>query len=147
MVSPVTYSVASLIKRVFVIVVAIVWFGNRTTPVQAAGICLTFIGLYLYDRTSDAAKGDRKVKLEQLRTDAPILPTTYANEGGAGDGQPAFGGALFTSTPLNAASGMFGGVNGHVTGDDKKFDAAGPGRPAEASQTWRRADEFGKGYG
>ncbi|KAI4280119.1 MAG: hypothetical protein L6R38_004692 [Xanthoria sp. 2 TBL-2021] len=147
MVSPVTYSVASLIKRVFVIVVAIVWFGNRTTSVQAVGIFLTFIGLYLYDRTSDAAKGDRKVKLEQLRTDAPILPTTYASGGGGGDAQYSLGGALFTSTPLSAASGMFGSINGHVTGEDKKFDAAGPGRPREGSQTWRRADELGKGYG
>ncbi|KAL8789591.1 MAG: hypothetical protein Q9213_001027 [Squamulea squamosa] len=151
MVSPVTYSVASLIKRVFVIVVAIVWFGNRTTSVQAAGIFLTFIGLYLYDRTSDAAKGDRKVKLEQLRTDAPILPTF--SSGGGGDGQSSLSGALFTTTPLSAASGMFGGANGFVTGDDKKHDAAGPGRPAEGSQTWRgfspgsRADELGKDYG
>ncbi|KAL9637066.1 MAG: hypothetical protein Q9204_002015 [Flavoplaca sp. TL-2023a] len=150
MVSPVTYSVASLIKRVFVIVVAIVWFGNRTTSVQAAGIFLTFIGLYLYDRTSDAAKGDRRVKLEQLRTDAPILPTTYASGGGgggSGDGQTSLSGGLFTTTPLSAASGMFGGVNGYVVGEDKKFDAAGPGRPREGSQTWRRPDEFGKGYG
>ncbi|KAI4127859.1 MAG: hypothetical protein LQ347_004422, partial [Umbilicaria vellea] len=45
MVSPVTYSVASLIKRVFIIAVAIVWFGNTTTALQAAGIALTFIGL------------------------------------------------------------------------------------------------------
>ncbi|KAL8844073.1 MAG: hypothetical protein Q9205_001426 [Flavoplaca limonia] len=150
MVSPVTYSVASLIKRVFVIVVAIVWFGNRTTSVQAAGIFLTFIGLYLYDRTSDAAKGDRKVKLEQLRTDAPILPTTYASGGGgggSGDGQPSLGGGLFTTTPLSAASGVFGGINGYVVGEDKKFDAAGPGRPKEGSQIWRNPDEFGKGYG
>ncbi|KAK5278054.1 hypothetical protein LTR16_009046, partial [Cryomyces antarcticus] len=51
MVSPVTYSVASLIKRVFVIVFAIVWFGNKMTTVQGVGIALTFVGLYLYDRT------------------------------------------------------------------------------------------------
>lgn len=41
LVSPVTYSVASLVKRIFVIVMAIVWFGNKTTTVQAAGIMLT----------------------------------------------------------------------------------------------------------
>ncbi|KAL9120331.1 MAG: hypothetical protein Q9187_003110 [Circinaria calcarea] len=75
MVSPVTYSVASLIKRVFVIFVAIVWFGSRTTPVQAAGIALTFIGLYLYDRTSDAAKADRKAKFDQLRSDRTFFET------------------------------------------------------------------------
>ncbi|KAL8677319.1 MAG: hypothetical protein Q9186_006252 [Xanthomendoza sp. 1 TL-2023] len=144
MVSPVTYSVASLIKRVFVIVVAIIWFGSRTTSVQAAGIFLTFIGLYLYDRTSDAAKGDRKVKLEQLRTEAPILPTyaTNSNHNNTNSDNPqsSLGGALFTNTPLSAAaSGMFGSANGFVvSGEEKKFDAAGPGRPREEeNQTWR----------
>lgn len=41
LVSPVTYSVASLIKRIFVILMAIAWFGNPTTGVQAGGIGLT----------------------------------------------------------------------------------------------------------
>ncbi|KAL9029483.1 MAG: hypothetical protein Q9196_002283 [Gyalolechia fulgens] len=150
MVSPVTYSVASLIKRVFVIVVAIIWFGNRTTPVQAAGIFLTFIGLYLYDRTSDAAKADRRAKLEQLRLEVPILPT-YTNN--AGNVRSSLSGPMFIATPMSATSRMFGGVNGFVSGEEKKFDAAGPGRPREGSQTWRgfsparRADESGKEYG
>ncbi|KAL8717917.1 MAG: hypothetical protein Q9225_004895 [Loekoesia sp. 1 TL-2023] len=150
MVSPVTYSVASLIKRVFVIVVAIVWFGNRTTPVQAAGIFLTFIGLYLYDRTSDAAKADRRAKLEQLRLDTPILPT-YMNN--TGNGQSPLSGPLFTATPISATSRMFGGANGSVSGEEKKYDAAGPGRPREGSQTWRgfspgrKVEGSGKEYG
>ncbi|ANB11196.1 Sly41p [Sugiyamaella lignohabitans] len=50
MVSPVTYSVASLIKRIVVITVAIIWFGQRVTGTQGWGILLTFLGLYLYDR-------------------------------------------------------------------------------------------------
>ncbi|ODV91817.1 hypothetical protein CANCADRAFT_399 [Tortispora caseinolytica NRRL Y-17796] len=50
LVSTVTYSVASLIKRILVIVVAIVWFGRPVSFIQGAGICLSFIGLYLYDR-------------------------------------------------------------------------------------------------
>ncbi|KAL8712817.1 MAG: hypothetical protein Q9220_003025 [cf. Caloplaca sp. 1 TL-2023] len=149
MVSPVTYSVASLIKRVFVIVVSIVWFGNATTSVQAVGIVLTFLGLYLYDRTSDAAKADRRARVEQLRHEAPVLPV-YSGDGG---GQSA---ASFSAMPpIGAASGMFGGANGFVSGEDKKFDAAGPGgRPREGSQTWRGfspgrrgAEEGGKGYG
>lgn len=41
MISPVTYSIASLIKRVFVICMAIVWFGQQTTSIQAVGIALT----------------------------------------------------------------------------------------------------------
>ncbi|KAL9005708.1 MAG: hypothetical protein Q9188_001521 [Gyalolechia gomerana] len=144
MVSPVTYSVASLIKRVFVIVVAIIWFGNRTTPVQATGIFLTFIGLYLYDRTSDAAKADRRAKLEQLKLEAPLLPTYK---------RAPLSGPMFTATPISTTSGMFGRANGFVSGEEKKFDAAGPGRPREGSQTWkafspaRRADESGKEYG
>ncbi|KAK9457158.1 triose-phosphate transporter family-domain-containing protein [Dipodascopsis uninucleata] len=49
LVSPVTYSVASLFKRVFVIIVAIFWFGQELTARQNWGIALTFLGLYLYD--------------------------------------------------------------------------------------------------
>ncbi|CAG8600654.1 4632_t:CDS:2 [Dentiscutata erythropus] len=33
--SPVTYSIASLVKRIFVITASIIWFGQRTTFVQA----------------------------------------------------------------------------------------------------------------
>ena len=74
LVSPVTYSVASLIKRVFVIVFAVVWFGNRLTNIQAAGIGLTFLGLYLYDRTNDAARVERRARMQQSRTEGPVLP-------------------------------------------------------------------------
>ena len=74
MVSPVTYSVASLIKRVFVITFAVVWFGNPLTQIQGMGILLTFVGLYLYDRTHDAARADRRARIQQGRNEAPLLP-------------------------------------------------------------------------
>ncbi|GAO14895.1 uncharacterized protein UV8b_05062 [Ustilaginoidea virens] len=75
MVSPVTYSVASLIKRVFVIVLAIVWFRSPTTSVQAVGIAMTFLGLYLYDRTSESNKADRRARLMMdSRNGTPLLP-------------------------------------------------------------------------
>jgi solute carrier family 35 protein E1 len=74
MVSPVTYSVASLIKRVFVIVLAIIWFRSPTTPVQAVGIALTFLGLYLYDRTNESSKADRKARTMENRNGVPLLP-------------------------------------------------------------------------
>ncbi|KAF2156222.1 TPT-domain-containing protein [Myriangium duriaei CBS 260.36] len=74
LVSPVTYSVASLIKRVFVIVFAIFWFGNPMTNIQAAGIGLTIFGLYLYDRTSDADKADRRLRAKTGASGAPLLP-------------------------------------------------------------------------
>ena len=151
LVSPVTYSVASLIKRVFVIVMAIVWFGNRTTPLQASGIALTFLGLYLYDRTSDTAKADRRAKLESIRIETPLLPMSSKD-------------AIIHESPLGTALGqmplptqvgnMFGNANGHVIGNDKKADAAGPGRPRTRShhenpwlppgtrqqETWRPMD-------
>lgn len=75
MVSPVTYSVASLIKRVFVIVLAIIWFRSPTTPVQALGIGLTVLGLYLYDRSSESNKADRKARfMTESRSGTPLLP-------------------------------------------------------------------------
>jgi solute carrier family 35, member E1 len=38
--SPVAYSIAGLVKRIFVIVMSIIWFGQRTTLVQALGYSL-----------------------------------------------------------------------------------------------------------
>ena len=45
LVSPVTYSVANLLKRVFVICFAIVWFRQSVSLLQWMGIILTFTGL------------------------------------------------------------------------------------------------------
>lgn len=124
LVSPVTYSVASLIKRVFVIVVAIVWFGNTTTPLQALGIALTFIGLYLYDRTSDTSRADQKAKHNDLRVEPPLLPLSTQTP------HNILGGTV-VDTPASASFGNhFRASNGFVSGDEKKLDAAGPGRPS-----------------
>ncbi|OLL24851.1 putative transporter [Neolecta irregularis DAH-3] len=54
--SPVSYSIASLIKRIFIIVFSILWFRQPTRPVQALGILSTFFGLYLYDRAKLVSK-------------------------------------------------------------------------------------------
>ncbi|KJZ78853.1 hypothetical protein HIM_01626 [Hirsutella minnesotensis 3608] len=79
MVSPVTYSVASLIKRVFVIVLAIIWFRSPTTSIQGLGIALTFLGLYLYDRSSESNRADRKVRMmSEPRGGTPLLPVQEA---------------------------------------------------------------------
>jgi solute carrier family 35 protein E1 len=90
MVSPVTYSVASLIKRVFVVVVAIVWFQNPTTQIQGLGIALTFFGLYLYDRTHGSTKADRRAKMMDIKEES-ILPLTSTKPNGLGiNGGPSF---------------------------------------------------------
>ncbi|KAL1900853.1 hypothetical protein Cpir12675_000729 [Ceratocystis pirilliformis] len=75
MVSPVTYSVASLLKRVYIIVASLIWFRNPTTRIQALGISLTFLGLWLYDRSNEGNKADRKVRTMAAAPNAsPLLP-------------------------------------------------------------------------
>ena len=60
--SPVTYSVASLMKRVVVITVAVIWFRQTIGLLQGAGVICTFWGLWLYDQAkSDVQKGERTV--------------------------------------------------------------------------------------
>jgi len=77
--SPVTYSIASLIKRVAVICIAIVWFNQSVHPIQAFGILLTFAGLYMYNNAKgDVEKGEKKM----LRVEAAnkmMLPSTRAD--------------------------------------------------------------------
>lgn len=74
--SPVTYSIASLIKRVAVICIAIVWFAQSVQPVQGFGIILTFIGLYMYNSAkSDVERGETKMRMVEARRDM-MLPTT-----------------------------------------------------------------------
>ncbi|KAL2185297.1 TPT-domain-containing protein [Thermothelomyces heterothallicus CBS 203.75] len=97
MVSPVTYSVASLIKRVFVIIIAIIWFRNPTTPVQAVGIALTFLGLYLYDRSNDKNKADQRARaLADTRREASLLPLSSKH---------ALSGAASAAAPHNGQGG------------------------------------------
>jgi solute carrier family 35 protein E1 len=74
MISPVSYSVASLIKRVFIIVVTIIWFGNPTTRIQAFGIALTVLGLYLYDRNNHDDMADRRANADHFRNKDSVLP-------------------------------------------------------------------------
>ncbi|KAG0099206.1 suppressor of loss of ypt1 [Podila epicladia] len=54
--SPVTYSIASLIKRIIVIVASIVYCRQTLGTTQWTGVCLTFWGLWLYNSAKNAAK-------------------------------------------------------------------------------------------
>jgi solute carrier family 35 protein E1 len=136
MVSPVTYSVASLIKRVFVVVVAIIWFRSPTTKIQAAGIALTFLGLYLYDRSSEKNKADQRARtMTETRTDQPILPlnTKHAFTS-SGPPPPVF------ESPVQITGQMPQPPNGlpYLNGDgNKKSDDTGRGRPrTDSNPTW-----------
>jgi solute carrier family 35 protein E1 len=75
-VSPVTYSIASLFKRVAVICIALVWFNQHVHPLQGMGIGLTFLGLWMYNNAKgDIARGEtRRRGVEAVRDGA--LPST-----------------------------------------------------------------------
>ena len=77
-VSPVTYSIASLFKRVAVICIALVWFNQHLHPLQGMGIGLTFLGLWMYNNAKgDIARGEtRRRGVEAVREGA--LPSTRA---------------------------------------------------------------------
>jgi drug/metabolite transporter (DMT)-like permease len=70
-VSPVTYSIASLIKRIFIISASIIWFRDSVTVQMGFGIALTFFGLYLYER----ARLDVQRCEERLSDEDVELPT------------------------------------------------------------------------
>lgn len=118
MISPVTYSVASLIKRVFVIVFAIIWFGKPVTRVQVFGFLLTFLGLYLYDRTSDAAKKDKQARALQAKAQGTLLPLVT-------DGLPR---ANFTASPATFSAAR----------EDKRDDDVGPSARPRGNSTQRK---------
>ncbi|CAD6920610.1 unnamed protein product [Tilletia controversa] len=74
LVSPVTYSIASLFKRVFVIIVAIIWFGQAVTLLQWIGIAFTFGGLYLYNDSKPGKVDEhiqRRERQQQLHLPLP----------------------------------------------------------------------------
>lgn len=74
--SPVTYSIASLVKRIAVIIMAIIWFGQTIYLVQGIGISLTFLGLWMYNQAKgDVAKGEN-IRTRAERRNSILLPTT-----------------------------------------------------------------------
>lgn len=170
-VSPVTYSVASLIKRVFVITIAIIWFRSKTTNLQAAGIALTFLGLYLYDRSSEKNKADQRARsmTETRRAQTSLLPLNSAstpsappvNVGGYSNGYGYSNGAML-SRPSSASHYRSPSRSHHLLHQDSKKSDDAPtegvmGRPrgqsnasnnavwlapgTRAEDTWRKGDD------
>ncbi|KAJ5794433.1 hypothetical protein N7457_001032 [Penicillium paradoxum] len=133
MISPVSYSVASLVKRVFVIVVAIVWFGSSTTLIQAFGIGLTFVGLYLYDRNSHDDVADQRANTDHFRMQKSILPLNVRHPSKPWDSN----GYAFP-----AGRGVFEGApnNSNTAPNNSKKEDDGPGhvrpRGASVSPAW-----------
>jgi len=75
--SPVTYSIASLVKRVAVILFAIFQFRQPLHPFQAVGIACTAGGLWMYNKAQrekgDVDKGEKRRRGKELR-DQGVLP-------------------------------------------------------------------------
>jgi len=78
----VTYSIASLFKRVFVICFAILWFGQSVSNLQWLGIILTFFGLYLYNdsKTKKEVAINEAVVRRHERENSFSLPTSNPNQ-------------------------------------------------------------------
>ncbi|WWC64184.1 uncharacterized protein I303_106792 [Kwoniella dejecticola CBS 10117] len=94
--SPVTYSIASLVKRIAVICLAIIWFKQSVFFVQAVGIALTAVGLWMYNNAKrDVEKGEKKMRQVEAVRDG-MLPTTKADqrileyEGGKASPKPTY---------------------------------------------------------
>lgn len=129
--SPVTYSIASLIKRIAVICIAIVWSNQHVSPVQALGMTSTFAGLWMYNRAkSDVDKGEKKRVQVEKRHDLE-LPSTVA-DARVLDGTQTPPSPLLASNNAQAQLGGYslasGGVNGGPGGSGTL------GRRGDASQ-------------
>ena len=135
MVSPVTYSVASLTKRVFVVVVAILWFRNPTTGIQAAGIGLTFLGLYFYDRSNEKNKADQRARtMTEVGGERPLLPLDVKQALANGSqGLPVFESPAPISQSPHPYTNAFLQPNGD---DHKKSDDLGRGRNGGIGAAW-----------
>jgi solute carrier family 35 protein E1 len=78
--SPVTYSIASLVKRIAVICLAIIWFKQSVHYVQAAGICLTGVGLLMYNNAKrDVEKGEKRMRQVEAIRDG-MLPMSLEDQ-------------------------------------------------------------------
>jgi solute carrier family 35, member E1 len=71
-VTPVSYSVANTFKRVLIALVAILFLGERLSPINGSGIVISIAGVYYYERASreyKAAKLYRQVPSHNARAD------------------------------------------------------------------------------
>ncbi|KAF8310111.1 TPT-domain-containing protein [Clavulina sp. PMI_390] len=104
--SPVTYSIASLIKRIAVICIAVVWFAQHIHPIQGLGIGLTFVGLWMYNNAKgDVERGEREARKVEAQA-ALLLPNT-AREcvEWRGSGTPPLPSTMEETEPVGLTSG------------------------------------------
>jgi solute carrier family 35 protein E1 len=79
--SPVTYSIASLVKRIAVICLAIIWFNQAVHALQGVGIGLTAVGLWMYNNSKrDVEKGEKRMRQVEASREG-VLPQNLAEAG------------------------------------------------------------------
>ncbi|KAH7920378.1 TPT-domain-containing protein [Leucogyrophana mollusca] len=128
--SPVTYSIASLIKRVAVICIAIVWFSQSVHPIQGLGIGMTFVGLYMYNTAKrDVERGEhRRTRVEATRD--MMLPTNRAEEKMLNGSEPPSPRLAPLSVPVTASTT---GMGPHSAGGRPRIQLPPPHHPADPS--------------
>lgn len=91
LVSPLSYSVANTFKRVAIAVIAIVYFSERLSVINAVGISVSIIGIFFYERKARALRQARQYALDSTITNSnktqrsqPLssLPTRKQNASG-----------------------------------------------------------------
>jgi len=60
-VSPLSYSIANTFKRVFVIIISIIYFGNLVTLLNYVGIFISILGILFYNRANYLHKASREI--------------------------------------------------------------------------------------
>lgn len=125
--SPVTYSIASLIKRVVVICIAIVWFAQSVHPLQGFGICLTFVGLYMYNGAKeDVEKGETKMRRVEAARDM-ILPSSKAEVFISRSPSPVIPNSAPVSGPAEVAlTSAYGRSRSHTASRPNGIPSAAP---------------------
>lgn len=83
-VSPLTYSIMNTLKRLFVIALSIVWFGNPITASNAIGICIAISGVMLYNRAKQTDLHVKRVKKDIFIDDDYQTPMRRFGAGTAG---------------------------------------------------------------
>ncbi|GAA5855310.1 hypothetical protein JCM8547_009027 [Rhodosporidiobolus lusitaniae] len=140
--SPVTYSIASLVKRIAVICIAIVWSHQHVSPLQALGMTMTFGGLWMYNSAKgDVARGEKRRTAVEKRQEMS-LPSTLgdvrAMEGTATPPPPERG-SLPPMSPPRQSMG-----NGHGHGGGQHYPSVAP-PPHHSAYQVHPDDPYGGG--
>ncbi|KAI9350033.1 triose-phosphate transporter family-domain-containing protein [Zopfochytrium polystomum] len=110
LVSPITYTVASLLKRIVVICASILWAGGELRGAAGLGVAMTALGLWMYDRAKeDVGRGEDELVFKTERAEwekSGVLPMVATPQ-------------QMSQSSLSAHAGVgAGGAGGQREGDE-----------------------------